>query len=64
MGTGFKEFPQTLRSRGFSLLGFYSSFKYYIMFRLVEALKGRLICLKHWNRIDIIFRTPNGAAVN
>ena len=27
MGTGFREFPQTLRGRGFSLLGFYSSFK-------------------------------------
>ena len=30
VSTGFKEFPQTLRGRGFSLLGFYSSFKYYV----------------------------------
>ena len=28
VGTGFREFPQTLRGRGFSLLGFYSFFKY------------------------------------
>ena len=29
LGTGFREFPQTLRDRGFSLLGFYSFFKYF-----------------------------------
>ena len=28
MGTGFREFPQTPRGRGFSVLGFYSFFKY------------------------------------
>ena len=28
--TRFREFPQTPRGRGFSLLGFYSSFKYYV----------------------------------
>ena len=28
-GTGFKEFSQTPRGRGFSLLGFYSFFKYF-----------------------------------
>ena len=28
MGTRFREFPQISRGRGFSLLGFYSSFKY------------------------------------
>ena len=27
MGTGFREFPQTPRGRGFSLLEFYSHFK-------------------------------------
>ena len=27
VGTGFIEFPQTLRGRGFSLLAFYSLFK-------------------------------------
>ena len=30
MGIGFREFPQTPRGMGFSLLGFYSSFKYYV----------------------------------
>ena len=30
VGTGFREFPQTLRGRGFSLLGFYSSLKYHV----------------------------------
>ena len=64
MGIGFSEFPQTLRGRGFSLLGFYTLFKCFSMFRLVEALNGRLIGPKPWDRIDIIFGTPNGAAVN
>ena len=27
VGTGFREFPHTPRGRGFSLLGFYTSFK-------------------------------------
>ena len=30
VGTRFREFPQTPRGRGFSLLGFYSSFKYHV----------------------------------
>ena len=30
VGTGFREFPQTPRGRGFSLLGFYSFFKSYV----------------------------------
>ena len=64
MGTGFREFPQTPRGRGFSLLGFYTLFKCFSMFLLVEALNGRLIGPKPWDRIDIIFGTPNGAAVN
>ena len=34
VSTGFREFPQTLRGRGFSLLKFYSLFKYFSMFRL------------------------------
>ena len=29
VGTRFMEFPQTPRGRGFSLLGFYSLFKYF-----------------------------------
>ena len=30
VGTGFREFPQTPRGRGFSLLGFYYLFKSYV----------------------------------
>ena len=30
VGTRFKEFPQTPRGRGFSLLEFYSLFKYHV----------------------------------
>ena len=35
VGTRFREFPQTPRCRGFSLLGFYTLFKCFSMFRLV-----------------------------
>ena len=34
VGIGFREFPQTPRGRGFSLLGFYTLFKCFSMFRL------------------------------
>ena len=30
VGIGFREFTQTPRGRSFSLLGFYSSFKYHV----------------------------------
>ena len=30
MSTRFREFPQTPRGRGFSLLGFYSSVKHHV----------------------------------
>ena len=33
------------------------------MFEWNEAVRGRLISPKPWDRIDIIFGTPNGAAV-
>ena len=59
MGTGFREFPQTPRGRGFSLLGFYSSLSTMLMFRLVEALNGRLIGFKPWNRNAWIMRPTN-----
>ena len=59
MGTGFREFPQTPRGRGFSLLRFYTLFKCFIMFRLVEALNGRLIGSKPWNRNARILRPTN-----
>ena len=45
-------------------LGFILRLSIMLMFRLVEALNGRLIGPKPWDRIDIIFGTPNGAAVN
>ena len=35
VGSGFREFRQTPRGRGFILLGFYTLFKFFIMFRLV-----------------------------
>ena len=35
VSTGFREFPQTPRGRGFSLLWFYTLFKCFSMFRLV-----------------------------
>ena len=41
VGTGFKEFPQTLRGRGFSLLGFILCLRTMLMFELVEAVRGR-----------------------
>ena len=43
MGTGFKEFPQTPRGRGFSLLGFILCLRAIVMFELVETVRGRLI---------------------
>ena len=39
VGTEFREFPQTLRSRVFSLLGFYTLFKCFSMFRLAWGLE-------------------------
>ena len=45
-------------------LGFILRLSTMLMFRLVEALNGRLIGPKPWDRIDIIFGTPNGEAVN
>ena len=43
MGTGFKEFPQTPRGRGFSLLGFILYLRTMMMLELVEVVRGRLI---------------------
>ena len=39
----FKEFPQTSRGRGFSLLGFILCLRTMLMLELVEAVRGRLI---------------------
>ena len=49
---------------GFSpYLSFYSHLNVLLMFRLNEAVRGRLIGPKTWNRIDRIFERENGAAV-
>ena len=53
-----------LREVGVSpYLGFIHSLSTLSMFESNEAVRSRLIGLKPWDRIDIIFRTPNGAAV-
>ena len=53
VGTGFKEFPQTPRGRGFSLLGFYTLFKYRELIRIVWvnwmmncSINHVLVCLR------------------
>ena len=40
MDSGFREFRQTPRGRGFILLGFYTLFKCFIMFRLHLGREG------------------------
>ena len=51
VGTGFREFPQTLRGRGFSLLEFIPVLSTLQMFESKEAVRGRLIGPKTWDRI-------------
>ena len=55
VGTRFREFPQTPRGRGLSLLGFIPSSSTLRMFESSEAVRGRLLCPKPWDRIDINF---------
>ena len=55
VGTRFWEFPQTPRGRGFSLLGFILCLRTMLMLELVEAVRGRLIGPKSWDRIVMIF---------
>ena len=57
MGTGFKEFSQTPRGRGFSLFGFIPCLRTMLMLELVEAVRGRLIGPKTWDRIVWIYGT-------
>ena len=57
MGTRFREFPQTLRGRSFSLLGFILCLRTMLMLELVEAVRGRLIGPKTWDRIVWIYGT-------
>ena len=54
MGTGFRDFPQTPRGRGFSLLGFILCLRTMLMLELVEVVRGRLIGPKSWDRIVMI----------
>ena len=56
MGTRFREFPQTPRGKGFSLLGvLFSVLNALQMFELNETVRGRLIGPKPWDRIDMNF---------
>ena len=57
VGTRFKEFPQTSRGGSFSLLGFSLCLRTMLMLELVEAVRGRLIGLKTWDRIVWIYGT-------
>ena len=57
MGTRFREFPQTPKGRGFSLLGFIICLRAMLIFELVEAVRGRLIGPKTWDRIVWIYGT-------
>ena len=51
----FVEFPQTPRGRISPYLGFIPILSVLLMFRLFEAVRGRLIGPKTWDRIDKIF---------
>ena len=68
-GEGFVWVPDLgsflkLREVGVSpYLGFIPSLSTLSMFESNEAVRGRLIGPKPWDRIDKIFGTPNGAAV-
>ena len=53
--SGFSEFLQTLRGRISPYLSFIPILSVLRMFRLFEAVRGRLIGPKTWNRIDKIF---------
>ena len=55
--SGIRSFFKLLEV-GFSpYLSFYSHLNVLLMFRLNEAVRGRLIDPKTWDRIDIIFGT-------
>ena len=57
MGTRFREFPQTPRGMGFSLLEFNLCLRTMLMLELVEAMRGRWIGPKTWDRIVWIYGT-------
>ena len=58
MGIGFKEFPQTPRGRVSPYLRFIPVLSTLQMFELNEAVRGRLIGPKPWDRIDRNFLKP------
>ena len=63
VGTGFGSFNK-LRVVGVSpYLGFILYLSFLLMFELNEAVRGRLIGPKSWDRIVIIFGTSNGHPV-
>ena len=55
MDSGFSEFLQTPRGMISPYLGFIPIFSVLLMFRLFEAVRGRLIGPKTWDRVDKIF---------
>ena len=57
VGTRFKEFRQTPRGRGFFLLGFILCLRTMLMLELVDAVGGRLIGPRTWDRIVWIYGT-------
>ena len=59
---GFVEFPQTPRGRSFSLLVFIPFLRVFPCFGWFEAVRGRLIGPKAWDRIVTKFLSQ-GAAV-
>ena len=64
MDSGFSEFLQTPRGRIFSLLEFYPHLNVLLMFRLNEAVRGRWIGPKTWDRIIRNFFRNFGEAVS
>ena len=68
-GTGYAWTPVLvsffkLLEVGFSLyLGFIPIFSVFRMFESIEAIRGRWIGPKTWDRINTNFFKPNGAAV-
>ena len=64
MGTGFREFPQTLRGRVSPYLGFILCLSTMLMFQLVEAFNGHLIGPRTWDRSVRSYGTHYGQSVD
>ena len=63
MDSGFSEFLQTPQSRFLPTWVLFLLLSVLRMFRLFEAVRGRLIGPKTWDRIDKIFGRKNGVVV-